>query len=83
MLWTPCFDRYAYCLRSRHKHILRLDTFFHDATRVYLVLEYAPQVELYKKLKKVIKFPEWQASKVRNQHFSRYWKIQGSIRLRG
>ncbi|KAF9113682.1 hypothetical protein BGX27_001045 [Mortierella sp. AM989] len=47
----------------KHKHILRLDTFFHDKTRVYLVLEYAPQGELYKKLKKVIKFPEWQASK--------------------
>ncbi|KAG0315771.1 hypothetical protein BGZ99_007265 [Dissophora globulifera] len=47
----------------KHKHILRLDTFFHDSTRVYLVLEYAPQGELYKRLKKVTKFPEWQASK--------------------
>ncbi|KAF9202659.1 hypothetical protein BGZ49_007190 [Haplosporangium sp. Z 27] len=47
----------------KHKHILRLDTFFHDKTRVYLVLEYAPQGELYKKLKKMTKFPEWQASK--------------------
>jgi aurora kinase A len=51
-------------LNDRHKHILRLDTFFHDKTRVYLVLEYAPQGELYKKLKKMKKFPEWQASKV-------------------
>ncbi|KAI7822521.1 kinase-like domain-containing protein [Gamsiella multidivaricata] len=47
----------------KHKHILRLDTFFHDKTRVCLVLEYAPQGELYKKLKKMTKFPEWQASK--------------------
>ncbi|KAI8348979.1 Anthranilamide 10 bound To Auroraa [Mortierella sp. GBAus27b] len=47
----------------KHKHILRLDTFFHDKTRVYLVLEYAQQGELYKKLKKMKKFPEWQASK--------------------
>ncbi|KAF8939123.1 hypothetical protein BGZ58_010556 [Dissophora ornata] len=47
----------------KHKHILRLDTFFHDETRVYLVLEYAPQGELYKKLRKMVKFPEWQASK--------------------
>ncbi|ORZ04560.1 aurora kinase A-like protein [Lobosporangium transversale] len=47
----------------RHKHILRLDTFFHDEKRVYLVLEYAPQGELYKRLRKMVKFPEWQASK--------------------
>ncbi|KAK3825136.1 MAG: kinase-like domain-containing protein [Benniella sp.] len=47
----------------KHKHILRLDTFFHDKTRVFLVLEYAPQGELYKKLRKVQRFPEWQASK--------------------
>ncbi|KAG0207815.1 hypothetical protein BGX33_006622 [Mortierella sp. NVP41] len=47
----------------KHKHILRLDTFFHDASRVYLVLEYAPQGELYKKLKKSVTFPEWRASK--------------------
>ncbi|KAG0023451.1 hypothetical protein BGZ80_009402 [Entomortierella chlamydospora] len=47
----------------KHKHILRLDTFFHDKTRVYLVLEYAPQGELYKRLKRTKKFPEWQASK--------------------
>ncbi|KAF9438939.1 hypothetical protein BGZ76_002938 [Entomortierella beljakovae] len=47
----------------KHKHILRLDTFFHDRTRVYLVLEYAPQGELYKKLRTMKQFPEWQASK--------------------
>ncbi|KAF9194512.1 hypothetical protein BGZ50_006237 [Haplosporangium sp. Z 11] len=38
----------------RHKHILRLDTFFHDKTHIYLVLEYAPQGELYKKLKELV-----------------------------
>ncbi|KAF9930861.1 hypothetical protein FBU30_011150 [Linnemannia zychae] len=47
----------------KHKHILRLDTFFHDETRIYLVLEYAPQGELYKQLKKSVTFPEWRASK--------------------
>ncbi|KAG0342108.1 hypothetical protein BG004_005755, partial [Podila humilis] len=47
----------------KHKHILRLDTFFHDETRIFLVLEYAPQGELYKKLKKSTRFAEWQASK--------------------
>ncbi|KAF9274728.1 hypothetical protein BGZ68_000415 [Mortierella alpina] len=47
----------------KHKHILRLDTFFHDKTKVYLVLEYAPLGELYKKLRKVEKFSESQSSK--------------------
>ncbi|KAF9934238.1 hypothetical protein BGZ67_003964, partial [Mortierella alpina] len=47
----------------KHKHILRLDTFFHDKTKVYLVLEYAPLGELYKKLRKVEKFSEAQSSK--------------------
>ncbi|KAF9907409.1 hypothetical protein EC991_010969 [Linnemannia zychae] len=47
----------------KHKHILRLDTFFHDETRVYLVLEYAPQGELYRKLKSAERFPEWLAAK--------------------
>ncbi|KAG0206582.1 hypothetical protein BGX28_002018 [Mortierella sp. GBA30] len=47
----------------KHKHILRLDTFFHDKTKVYLVLEYAPQGELYKKLRKEKRFPERQSSK--------------------
>ncbi|GJJ71039.1 hypothetical protein EMPS_03389 [Entomortierella parvispora] len=47
----------------KHKNILRLDTFFHDKTRVFLVLEYAPQGELYKKMRKVGRFSEEQASR--------------------
>ncbi|KAG0225901.1 spindle assembly checkpoint kinase [Actinomortierella wolfii] len=47
----------------RHKHILRLDSFFHDSKNIYLVLEYASQGELYKRLKKMGRFPEWLASK--------------------
>lgn len=34
-----------------HPNILRLYGFFYDATRIYLILEYAPGGELYKKLK--------------------------------
>lgn len=36
----------------RHPHILRLYGYFHDETRVYLILEYAPKGELYKELTK-------------------------------
>ncbi|KAH6931080.1 hypothetical protein HPB50_022057 [Hyalomma asiaticum] len=36
----------------RHPHILRLYGYFHDETRVYLILEYAPKGELYKHLTK-------------------------------
>ncbi|OWF56475.1 aurora kinase A-like [Mizuhopecten yessoensis] len=42
----------------RHPHILRLFQYFHDKTRVYLVLEYAPKGELYKELMKVTRFDE-------------------------
>lgn len=34
----------------RHPHILRLYGYFHDETRVYLILEFAAKGELYKKL---------------------------------
>lgn len=34
----------------RHPNILRLYGYFHDATRIYLILEYAPQGALYKEL---------------------------------
>ncbi|XP_015794336.1 aurora kinase A [Tetranychus urticae] len=37
----------------RHPNILRLFGYFHDNTRIYLILEYAPQGELYKKLQKL------------------------------
>ncbi|KAG8510180.1 Aurora kinase C [Galemys pyrenaicus] len=36
----------------RHPNILRLYNYFHDARRVYLILEYAPRGELYKELQK-------------------------------
>ncbi|XP_063992606.1 aurora kinase B-like [Diachasmimorpha longicaudata] len=35
----------------RHPNILRMYGYFHDAKRVYLILEYAPKGELYKALK--------------------------------
>lgn len=42
----------------RHPNILRLYGYFHDRTRVYLILEYAPRGELYKQLQKMGKFDE-------------------------
>lgn len=46
----------------RHPHILRLYGYFYDETRVYLILEYAPQGELYKALQKAGRFPEERAA---------------------
>lgn len=42
----------------RHPNILRLFGYFHDKTRVYLILEYAPRGELYKELKRQNRFSE-------------------------
>ncbi|KAL2091427.1 hypothetical protein ACEWY4_013690 [Coilia grayii] len=36
----------------RHPNILRLYGYFHDATRVYLILEFAPKGELYSELQR-------------------------------
>ena len=42
----------------RHINILRLYGYFYDEKRVYLILEYAPNGELYKKLRAATKFTE-------------------------
>ncbi|XP_011835035.1 PREDICTED: aurora kinase C isoform X1 [Mandrillus leucophaeus] len=42
----------------QHPNILRLYNYFHDARRVYLILEYAPRGELYKELQKSEKLDE-------------------------
>jgi serine/threonine protein kinase len=46
----------------RHRNILRMHGYFFDAKRVYLILEYAPGGELYKKLQSVKRFEERQAA---------------------
>lgn len=46
----------------KHPHILRLYGYFYDEKRVFLILEYAPQGELYKQLTKVGKFDEIKAA---------------------
>ncbi|XP_064607863.1 uncharacterized protein LOC135472331 [Liolophura sinensis] len=42
----------------RHPNILKLYGYFHDKTRVYLILEYSPRGELYKELQKCVRFDE-------------------------
>ncbi|KAI7841735.1 hypothetical protein COHA_004601 [Chlorella ohadii] len=42
----------------RHPNILRLYGYFYDATRVYLILEYAARGELYKELQRATSFDE-------------------------
>ncbi|XP_037108310.1 aurora kinase A [Syngnathus acus] len=42
----------------RHPNILRLFGYFHDVSRVYLILEYAPKGELFGELQRCGFFPE-------------------------
>lgn len=56
----------TYVYVYRHPNILRLYGYFYDAKRVYLILEYAAQGELYKHLRKLGRFNEPLAAKVRN-----------------
>ncbi|WAR13206.1 AURAA-like protein [Mya arenaria] len=49
------------------KNILRLFGYFHDNSRVYLILEYAPKGELYKELQRVKRFDEKIAAKYISQ----------------
>ncbi|KAL7985625.1 hypothetical protein Chor_004195 [Crotalus horridus] len=42
----------------RHPNILRMYNYFHDKTRIFLMLEYAPGGELYKELQKNNRFDD-------------------------
>ncbi|CAB1313440.1 unnamed protein product [Coregonus sp. 'balchen'] len=42
----------------RHPNILRFYNYFHDRTRVFLILEYAPRGEMYKELQKCGRFDD-------------------------
>lgn len=46
----------------RHPNILKLYGHFHDSKRIFLILEFAGQGELYRHLRKATKFPEWKAA---------------------
>ncbi|KAF2243001.1 serine/threonine-protein kinase-like protein [Trematosphaeria pertusa] len=45
-----------------HPNILRLFGHFHDAKRIFLILEFAGKGELYKHLRREQRFPEWKAA---------------------
>ena len=65
----PCFRKNNFPfnvlgLYFRHGHILRLYGYFYDAKRVFLILEFAPQGELYKTLTKAGKFDEKKSATV-------------------
>lgn len=51
----------------KHPNILRLFGYFYDNKKVYLILEYAPQGELYNKLRKAGRFSNEVASNVSYQ----------------
>ncbi|KAK4114367.1 kinase-like protein [Canariomyces notabilis] len=46
----------------RHPNILKLYGHFHDAKRIFLILEFAGKGELYKHLRRENRFPEWKAA---------------------
>ncbi|KAH8692449.1 kinase-like domain-containing protein [Phaeosphaeriaceae sp. PMI808] len=45
-----------------HPNILRLYGHFYDSKRIFLILEFAGQGELYKHLRREQRFPEWKAA---------------------
>ncbi len=49
----------------RHPNILRLYGFFHDEQRIYLLLEYAPGGELYRRMQTEKTLRESEAAGVR------------------
>jgi len=49
----------------RHPNILRLYGFFHDEQRIFLLLEYAPGGELYRRMQKEKILPESEAAGVK------------------
>ena len=48
----------------RHENIIRLFTYFWDQKKIYLVLEYASGGELYRDLKKRVRYPEPRAAQI-------------------
>mmetsp|Transcript_22397 Transcript_22397/g.39696 ORF Transcript_22397/g.39696 Transcript_22397/m.39696 type:complete len:356 (-) Transcript_22397:175-1242(-) len=51
----------------KHRNVLQLHTYFWDAKRIYLVLEFAAHGELYKQLKRRGTFTEEESSRYVNQ----------------
>ena len=45
-----------------HPNVLKLYGHFHDTKRIFLILEFAGKGELYKHLRREVRFPEWKAA---------------------
>ena len=54
----------------RHPNVLRLYGYFHDEKRLFLMLEFAANGELYRQLAKKGRFGEKRASRVRRHRYS-------------
>lgn len=54
-----------FCIVCRHPNILRFYNYFHDSSRVFLVLEYAPRGEMYKELQRCGRFNDQRTATVR------------------
>lgn len=64
-IWLCTFKKKQTASAScRHPNILRLYGYFHDAARVYLILEFAPKGELYGELQRCGRFPEERSATV-------------------
>jgi len=46
----------------RHPNILKLYNHFHDSKRIFFILEFAGQGELFKHLQREVRFSEWKAA---------------------
>lgn len=65
MFWTKhLVQKNTEISLCRHPNILRLYGYFHDVTRVYLILEHAPRGEVYKELQRLTKFDEQRTATV-------------------
>lgn len=61
-LWSV--DLLTLWFQIRHPNILRLYGYFHDAEKVYIMLEFAGQGEMYKQLQRQNRFSEKRSSRV-------------------
>jgi serine/threonine protein kinase len=65
------------CTEFRHPNIIRLYGWFHDSTRIFMMMEYAGQGEVFKHLAKAGKFSEKRSSRVS------WLFVQVGVRLTG
>ncbi|KAK3989748.1 serine/threonine-protein kinase [Cladorrhinum sp. PSN332] len=60
-----------------HPNILKLYGHFHDSRRIFFILEYAGQGELFKHLRRETRFPEWKAAQYMAQMASALRYLHG------